>query len=110
VIQQASLFAECAHPHTQVVPEKRGPHYARRVCTDCKKFLGWIPHPESARRRLDNFQILTALAKLEHLSDWERQFVRDLGSHKNISPKQQALLLQLRDKYLLHSKDGAPPN
>jgi len=101
VSEQGTLFTECSHPTRKVVHEKRGgPHYARLVCAKCEKFIAWLPSPETQARRENNFRILTALAKLEQLTDWERQFVRDLASHKNISPKQQALLLQLRDKYL----------
>lgn len=96
---QSFLFTECSHPHTQVVPEKRGPHYAKLICTDCKRFLRWMPSPETIKRREENARILTMLAKSDGLSEWERQFVRDMSSHKNISPKQQALLYQLRDKY-----------
>jgi|SRR5215469_18379577 len=97
--EQGQLFKTCSHEHTQVVPEKRGPHYAKLVCIDCKKFLRWMPSPESLKRREENARILTALVKRDGLSEWERQFVRDMSSHENISPKQQALLYQLRDKY-----------
>lgn len=100
VSSQGTLFTECSHTNKTVIPEKRGPHHARTVCADCKKFLGWVPSPDTLRRRLENSLILTRLAKLEHLDSWERQFVRDVATHKKMSPKQQALLLQLRDKYL----------
>lgn len=96
---QGAFFGDCPHPHKIVVPEKRGPHVAKLICRDCKKFFSWVPKPETVERRAKNAEILTALAKLE-LPAWERQFVRDLVTHKNISPRQQAKLDELRDVYL----------
>ena len=97
---QGVFFGECQHPRTVIVPEKRGPHHARKVCSDCHKFLGWIPKPENVQRLRRNAEILTALSKLDNLPDWERGFIRYLSSHKNITPKQQDELLLLRDRYL----------
>jgi hypothetical protein len=96
---QGAFFQECPHPHIIVVAEKRGPHTAKRICKDCRKFFGWVPSAENVLQRKENEEILTALAKLV-LPAWERQFVRTLVTHKNISPKQQAKLLELRDTYL----------
>lgn len=77
-----------------------GPHYAKRLCSDCDKFLGWEPRPETIKNRQENSVILNALVKMPDLPAWERNFIRDLVTHKNISPKQQAKLLELRDIYL----------
>lgn len=97
---QGAFFGDCPHPRAEVVMEKRGTHYARRVCSDCRKFLGWIPHPENVRKAQENAIILTGLSKLDNLPAWERQFVRSLTTTKKISPKQQAKLLLIRDMYL----------
>lgn len=97
---QGAFFQECTHPHRIVVPEKRGPHAARLICRDCKKFFSWMPKPETVQRQKENAEILTALSKIDKLPPWERQFVRDLVTHRNISPRQQAKLLELRDVFL----------
>lgn len=97
---QTSLFRECEHQRRHMVLMKSGPHYAKLVCSDCNRFLRWEPHPESVVKQQKNAQILTALSKLPDLPPWERQFIRDLITHKHISPKQQALLLQLADQLL----------
>jgi hypothetical protein len=97
---QGAFFGDCPHPRAEVVMEKRGTHYARRVCSDCRKFLGWIPHPDNVRKALENAIILTSLSKLDNLPAWERQFVRSLTTAKKISPKQQEKLLLIRDMYL----------
>jgi|SoimicMinimDraft_4_1059732.scaffolds.fasta_scaffold02603_2 hypothetical protein len=96
---QGAFFQECTHPHKIVVAEKRGPHTAKLVCKHCKKFFQWVPSAENVQQRKENTEILTALAKLE-LPAWEREFVRTLVTHRNISPKQQTKLLELRDIYL----------
>ena len=97
---QGAFWGDCTHPHKVVVPEKRGPHVATQICRDRKKFFSWIPKPESVARQHENTAILTSLSKLPNLPPWERQFVRDLTSHKHISPRQQAKLLELQDRFL----------
>ncbi len=106
---QGTFFqmGECPHAHKVVVPEKRGPHVAKLICKDCRKFFGWIPKPENVQRQKENAEILTALSKIENLPPWERQFIRGLMTHKHISPKQQTILLDIRDKFL---KKGANAN
>lgn len=79
---------------------KRGPHYAKLVCSDCQRFLRWEPHPKTIRQETENARILTELSKLENLGSWEREFIRDITTHKHLSPKQQAKLLELRDLLL----------
>lgn len=98
--EQGTLFGECPHQRKTVVPEKRGPHFAKQVCSDCGKFLGWMPKPETIKRRAENAVILAALSKLPDLPAWERQFVRDLSSHARTSPREQAKLLELQERFL----------
>jgi hypothetical protein len=99
--EQGTLFqGECPHPHKVVVAEKRGPHHAKLICKHCRKFLGWIPKPETLQRQQENARILTALSKLKDLPPWEREFVRDVSTLKHLSPRQQEKLLQLRDLLL----------
>lgn len=62
--------------------------------------MGWVTKPENVIRHQENEKILTGLSKIPDLPPWERQFVRDLTSHKHISPRQQAKLLELRNKFL----------
>jgi hypothetical protein len=99
--EQGTLFqADCPHAHKIVVAEKRGPHHAKLICKHCRKFMGWVPKPETVRQRQENERILTALSKMKDLPSWERQFVRQVSAIKNLSPRQQEKLLQLRDVLL----------
>ena len=97
---QTTFFGDCPHAHKIVVPEKRGPHYAKLICKHCHKFFGWVPDPENVRQKKENEQILTALAKLPNLPSWERQFVREISETSHISPKQQRKLFDIRDTWL----------
>src|SRR5215813_7090319 len=97
---QGTLFPECSHQNTETVLEKSGPHYARELCAECRKFLRWLPNPKTVEQQERNDKILTGLAKVPNLNDWERRFVREVVTHKHISPKQQGQLNLLRDKYL----------
>ena len=106
---QGFLFEECPHPGVIVVPEKRGPHHAKKVCIKCRKFLGWVTSPENIEKQERNAEILTALAKLPQLDSWSREFVRTLGSQKHLSPKQQRKLDELRDIYLEKKNDRPGP-
>lgn len=58
------------------------------------------PDPRVVLRHQENTKTLTALVKIPNLTTWERYFVRELVTHKNISRRQQESLDQLRDKYL----------
>ena len=79
---------------------KSGPHYAKLICSDCGSFLKWEPFPDTVEQQKKNDQILTALSKLPDLPAWERQFIRDVVTHKHLSPRQQKKLLELADKLL----------
>lgn len=97
---QGTFLGECPHHIKVVVAEKRGPHHAKLICKDCRKFISWVPSPENVQQRKENTEILTALSMMEHLPAWERQFVRQLSMLRNISPKQQKKLLEIKDIYL----------
>jgi hypothetical protein len=107
---QGTFFGDCPHAHKIVVPEKRGPHYAKLICKHCHKFFGWMPHPENVRQQKENEEILTALAKLPNLPSWERQFVRTISETTRLSPKQQKKLLEIRDIWLKPQQERRPAN
>jgi hypothetical protein len=101
MVEQATFsWGQCPHPAVTVVPEKRGPHHAKKICAKCHKFLGWIPKPETVARQQENQKILAELSKLPNLTGWEREFIRDVVTHKNLSPRQQEKILLLMEKYL----------
>ena len=99
MIEQGAFFGECLHPVQEIILETKGPHHSREICSSCRRFIRWIPSEETIKKRARNREMLAALSKLAHLTEWERQFIRDLSSTKNISPKQQVMLDNMRDKY-----------
>jgi hypothetical protein len=94
---QGSLFeAECAHSHRAELKERPSSiHYAREICSDCGRFLRWVPNPKTLLQRERNAQILTALSKRVDLDEWTREFVRSVSQLKSLSPKQQQILNKL---------------
>ena len=93
--------ADCAHSKTRVEVLPPGQyHYARVVCDSCGKQLCWQPKPENAERRRQNAANIQRLLGIGPLLDWERDFCQSLAPHKLPSPKQQALLNGLVEKYL----------
>ena len=93
--------ADCAHPRTRVEILPPGQlHFGRVVCADCGKQLCWQPKPENAERRRQNVANIKKLLGISQLLDWERAFCQGLSQHKLPSPKQQALLNGLMEKYL----------
>jgi hypothetical protein len=93
--------ADCVHSKTRVEVLPPGQyHYARVVCDACGKQLCWQPKPENAERRRQNAANIQRLLGIGQLLDWERDFCQSLSQHKLPSPKQQALLNGLTEKYL----------
>ena len=93
--------ADCAHSKTRVEVLPPGQyHYARVVCDSCGKQLCWQPKPQNAERRRQNAANIQRLLGIGALLDWERDFCQSLSQHKLPSPKQQALLNGLVEKYL----------
>jgi hypothetical protein len=93
--------ADCAHSKTRVEMLPPGQHhYARVVCAECGKQLCWQPKPENVERRRQNARNIQRLLGIGHLLDWERDFCQSLSQHKLPSPKHQALLNGLTEKYL----------
>ena len=97
---QATFFGECTHDRVYTLPADKGPHYAKKVCAECGKFLGWVPKPETLERKERNAKIVTELSKVDALPPLERNFIRSLATQRNISPKQETILLELRDLFL----------
>ena len=91
----------CAHSATltERLPDSH-PHFARLTCAVCGKHLRWLPRPSTlARQRVNAFR-LSKLAMHPGLSDWERNFLRDISQRRKLSPKQQTLLVRLCATYL----------
>ena len=75
-------------------------HYAMETCAICRRFVGWLPKPETVQRQRLNAFRLARLAMRPDLTGWERQFIRSVGEKKHLSPKQQALVERLCATYL----------
>jgi hypothetical protein len=75
-------------------------HYAMETCAICRRFVRWLPKPETVQRqRLNTFR-LARLAMRPDLTDWERRFVGDVSKLAKLSPRQQVLVERLCREYL----------
>jgi hypothetical protein len=93
--------ADCAHPRTRVdILPPGNCHYGRVVCTDCGKQLCWQPHPRNIELRQRNAINLRKLLNSGRLTEWENGFCYGITNQARISPKQQAVLNTLTEKYL----------
>jgi hypothetical protein len=96
-----SFAQPCGHPATRTerLPDSH-PHFASLRCVICGRHLRWLPRPETlARQRVNAFR-LSKLAMRPGLSDWERNFTRDVLKLAKLSPRQQVLVARLCATYL----------
>jgi hypothetical protein len=92
----------CQHQNKSVSLCETGPHYGKELCAICGKFLRWLPKPETAMRNAKHIEMLQDLACVK-LPPWEREFtegLREDGALKKLSPKQQALLVEIHFKWV----------
>ena len=75
-------------------------HYAMETCAICRCFVRWLPKPETVQRQQLNAFRLARLAMHPGLSDWERNFLRDISQRRKLSPKQQQIIDRLCADYL----------
>ncbi len=87
----------CGSCQIEEVLTPEGCHYAKLVCTECARFLRWLPSPEAeAKRRALYDRVLTVLPHA--LPGWDLNFVSNIatglatGRVKSLSPKQLAQL------------------
>jgi hypothetical protein len=102
--------ADCAHSRTHVETLPPGSyHYGRIICADCGKQLCWQPHPRNVEIRQRNANNLRELLGNDRLTDWERDLCQGLSQLKNLrlSPRQQALLNGLVERYLMEENTSA---
>jgi len=36
-------MSKCEHKYTRIVPSGNETHYAKKICTDCHRFVMWVP-------------------------------------------------------------------
>lgn len=63
-------------------------HHGREDCGKCRKFLRWVPKPETVRRHAWNVDRQQKMATWS-LPTWEKGFVAGLPTDGKWSPKQQ---------------------
>jgi hypothetical protein len=91
----------CPHTATRVELMPQGhKHYAMETCAICRRFVRWLPRPETIERARNNAFRLARLAMCSELNSWERGFVRDVARRRKLSPRQQEIVERLCREYL----------
>jgi hypothetical protein len=89
---------ECEHSETRVEQLANGPHFAKEICTACGRVLRWLPRPETLTRRRFNALRIAKLAMSDELTDWEREFLKNVAAQRKLSSPQQACLDRLAER------------
>ena len=101
----ANDSTQCSHLNTV---SERLPvghvHFGKVRCLDCGNFVRWEPKPENRERQRWNSVRLARLSMCEHLTHYERRFVRDVSKLTKLSPRQQGLIDALAAEYLDSAK------
>lgn len=92
----------CGHNNEQFQLTPELTHYGKVLCGTCGRFVRWEKKPETVAKLAENADKLEFLRK-QKLTDWESGFVLSLEKQGRPSPKQQAKLDEVADRY------GYPP-
>lgn len=64
-------------------------HYGRLVCSDCGRWLAWVPDPEITELVVQRNIYIDGLLQYSGVSSWERTFLRNIKSRRWLSDRQQ---------------------
>ena len=91
----------CQHTKSDFIPTPELTHHGKNVCSECGKFMGWAPKPETMEKQQRNATRIVTLRNEPRLSTWEKGFIATLdGQGPKISPRQQEVLDSIFTKYV----------
>lgn len=82
----------CQHSSIKETILNIGPHYGRRDCLECGRFIDWMPNPKTLEKRSDNKARVKTLQSLP-MTEWVKGFLASFPEKP--SPKQQDCLDKL---------------
>ena len=99
---------ECGSSRFQV-KDAPPPHNQKLVCSDCDRFIKWLPKPKTIERH-QNLKLRLESLK-DQCSGWESIFINDLiknlriaerdGKTFKLSPRQLETLEKIEGKFIL---------
>lgn len=93
-----SQSAPCQHQAVRVELTPSGPHYGKRLCATCGKFMGWEPNPEVTSQSEGRDGIITQLLR-DGVTEWEQSFLASVKGKRFLTPKQLACFDKIVAQY-----------
>jgi hypothetical protein len=91
----------CEHSETRIEILAPGSvHFGKEICRNCDRVLRWLPKPATIEHRRFNALHIARLLVSGGLSEWERNFLKNIAPLKKLSPRQQACLDKIYAEHL----------
>ena len=85
-------------------------HYGRLVCSDCGRWLAWVPKPEKVTAQLQRNDFIQGLLLSSRLNSWEREFLNTIKSKSWLTLRQKHKFDQISLKIngAIYSHENTP--
>lgn len=80
----------CNHQNIEEVLTPELVHWGKRICSDCGKFIGWMPHP-ATQRSISEAESVTAELEKQTLTDREKDFLLSIKKQKYFLTERQRI-------------------
>jgi hypothetical protein len=94
----------CLHQTlVKVINDPPSVHYGKLICSQCGRFIKWIPNPHTIERVIQQEVLINQMIDVYHtrMSSYEIIFLSDIKSNKFLLPKQLLFFEELKKKYQL---------
>jgi hypothetical protein len=95
-----ALVTNCPHSRSHVELIQGNSHHSHAICSDCCQHLYYMAKPSNTERRKQNAINIQKLLDSNRLTEWENGFCQGIHHNQRLTPRQNALLDQLVNKYL----------
>lgn len=86
-----SHSAPCEHRTERVELTPDGPHYGKRICLKCGKFMGWEKDPRVSEQ-VQNRDARIDMVLRKGASPWEQGFLNNIKGKRFLTKKQEECL------------------
>jgi len=91
-------FCPSCNSQTFTLGSGTATHYASLRCSECDRFIRWLPHPKTYEAHGDENVLIDKLIACDQLNPWERKFCLSIKNLKKRTPKQRAKLNQIANR------------
>jgi hypothetical protein len=83
-------------------------HYGRLVCSDCGRWLAWVPNPEITELINQRNLYIDGLLQYSGISSWEQTFLRSIKGRRWLSDKQQLKFDEISTRLIGKKYENTP--